>query len=187
MIKASELRKGKVIAYEGQLYTVHTVTHVTRGNWRSYIQAKFKNLKTGLVIDARLSVDDVLETPFIEKKPFEYLYRDGTDYVLMDQTNYDQITVPADVMGEADKYLKGNEVVACSFIDGKMVDVELPNVVELKVVDTTPVMKGATATNQTKDAVLETGLRVRVPPFIENGTVLRIDTRTCEYVERAKG
>ncbi len=187
MIKASELRKGKVITYENNLYTVHTAQHVSRGNWRSYIQAKLKSLKTGQVIDARFAVDDTIQTPYVENKPFEYLYRDGTDFVLMDQANFDQINVPADVMGEADQYLKGNETVVCLFIDGKIVGAELPNVVELKVVDTPPVARGATATNQTKDATLETGLRVRVPPFIENGEVLRIDTRTGEYVERAKG
>jgi elongation factor P len=187
MIKASDLKKGKVISHENTLYTVHAVQHVTRGNWRSYIQAKLKSLKTGQVIDARFSVDDSIETPFVENKPYEFLYRDGSNYVLMDQATYDQIHLPGDVMGDADQYLRGNETVTCMSIDGKIVGVELPNVVELKVTDTPPVARGATATNQTKDAVLETGLRVRVPPFIENGEMLRIDTRTGAYLERAKG
>ncbi|HOO15499.1 MAG: elongation factor P [Phycisphaerae bacterium] len=187
MIKASELRKGKLVSYNNDLYTVHSMQHVAKGNWRSYIQARLKNIKTGQVIDARFNTDEVLETPFVENKPFEYLYRDGDDFVLMDQGNYDQIHVSKDVMGDAELYLKGNEVVVCTIIDDKIVGVELPNVVELAVVDTTPPIKGATVTNQNKDAELETGLRVKVPPFIENGEVLRIDTRTGEYIERAKG
>jgi elongation factor P len=163
------------------------VTHVTRGNWRSYIQAKLKSVKTGQVIDVRFSVDDRVETPFVDTKPYEYLYRDGDHFVLMDQETYDQISLPVDVMGEGELYLKGNETVVCSFVEGKIVAVELPNVVELTVKETSPVMRGATATNQQKDATLETGLRVRVPPFIDVGEVLRIDTRTGEYLERAKG
>jgi elongation factor P len=187
MIKASELRKGKVVIYDKVLYTVHTAQHVSRGNWRSYIQAKLKSLKTGQVIDARFAVDDPIETPFVENKPFEFLYRDGTDFVLMDSTTFDQINVSNEVMGEADQYLKGNETVICLFIDGIIVGAELPNVVELKVTDTPPVARGSTATNQSKEATLETGLRVRVPPFIDNGEVIRVDTRTGEYIERAKG
>jgi elongation factor P len=187
MIKASELKKGRVVLHEGQLYAAHTVTHVTRGNWRSCIQAKLKSVKTGQVIDVRFSVDDRVETPFVDTKPYEYLYRDGDHFVLMDQEAYDQISLPVDVMGEGELYLKGNETVTCSFVEGKIVAVELPNVVELTVKDTSPVMRGATATNQQKDATLETGLRVRVPPFIDVGEVLRIDTRTGEYLERAKG
>lgn len=187
MLKANELRKGKLISYEGELYTVHTATHVAKGNKRSYIQTKLKAVKGGTLIDVRFSVDDRVETPFLDTKPFEYLYRDGDDFVLMDQATYDQIHVPADIMEGAELYLKGNEVVMCGLVDGQVVTAELPNTVELKVIDTPPVVKGATATNQSKDATLETGLRIKVPPFIETGEVLRVDTRTGEYIERAKG
>jgi elongation factor P len=187
MIKASELKKGKVVLYENNLYSVSGITRVSKGNWRSYLQAKLKSIKTGQVIDVRYSVDDRVETPYVDTKPYEYLYRDGEDYVVMDQQSYDQVHVPAEVAGDANLYLKGNEIVTCSIVDGKIISIELPNVVELTVTDTTPIVRGATATNQSKDAVLETGLRIRVPPFIENGEVLRIDTRTGEYLERAKG
>ncbi|MBN2447439.1 MAG: elongation factor P [Phycisphaerae bacterium] len=187
MVKASELRKGKVISYEGDLYTVHSVQHVAKGNWRSYIQTKIKSIKTGQLVDARFSVDDKVETPFVETKPFEYLYRDGDSFVAMDQNTYDQVSISAEMVGDAELYLKENEVMAVQFIDGKLVGIELPNVVELEVTDTTPVVKGATATNQSKDAALQTGLVVKVPPFIGIGDVLRIDTRSGEYLERAKG
>jgi elongation factor P len=186
MIKAFDLKKGKIITHEGELYSVHSVSIMSKGNWRSYMQVKLRGVKTGRMTDVRFSTDDKIETPFVETKPYEYLYREGQDYVMMDQSTFDQIHVNADVMGDADQYLKGNEVVLVQLIEGKIVAVELPNVVELAVTDTPPVVRGATATNQTKDAVLETGLRVRVPPFIENGEVLRIDTRTGEYIERAK-
>ena len=184
-IKASELKKGQVITFEGGMYSVFDITRVSKGNWRSYLQIKLKSLKDGRVLDARYSVDDKVETAYVDTKPYQYLYKDGENYVVMDDKTYDQLTIPAESMGEADKYLRGNEQVTLSFIDGKVVGIELPNVVELAVTDAPPVVRGATATNQTKDAVMETGLRVRVPPFIEIGEVLRIDTRTGEYLERA--
>ncbi len=187
MIKASELKKGQVVNHEGALFSVSDIQRVSKGNWRSYLQVKLKSLKDGRVLDARMSVDDRVDTPFVDTKPFQYLYRDGDHFVLMDPQTFDQIPAPADAMGDAGKFLRGNETVTVSFIEGKIVSVELPNVVELKVIDTPPQVKGATATNQSKEATLETGLRVRVPPFIEMGEELRIDTRTGEYLERAKG
>lgn len=185
-MKASELKKGKVVQHEGLLYTIFDIERVSKGNWRSYLQIKLKSLKDGRVIDARFGVDDRVETAFVDTKPYQFLYRDGNMYVVMDEKTFDQMNIPAESMGEANLYLKGNEQILVQIIDGNVVGVELPNVVELAVVDTTPVIRGATATNQTKDAQLETGLRVKVPPFIENGEVLRIDTRTGQYLERAK-
>jgi elongation factor P len=186
MIKAMELRKGKLVSHEGTLYTVHSAQHVAKGNKRSYIQAKLKAVKTGNLQDVRFSVDDRLETPYIESKPYEYLYRDGEDFVLMDPQSFDQVHVSAGVMEGAEHFLKGNELVQLAVVDGEVVTAELPNTVELDVTDTTPAIKGATATNQNKDATLETGLRIKVPPFIENGERVRVDTRTGEYLERAK-
>lgn len=186
MIKAFDLKKGRVITWENDLWTVEDISIMSKGNWRSYMQVRLKNLKTGRSSDTRMSTDDKIETPFVETKPFEYLYREGKDYVLMDQATFDQIHITEGIMGEATQYLKGNEIVTCQFIDDRIVAVEMPNTVDLKVVDTPPVVKGATATNQTKEATLETGLRVKVPPFIEIGEMLRIDTRSGEYLERAK-
>lgn len=186
MLKANELRKGKVVSHEGRLFSVHAVQHVAKGNWRSYIQAKLKDIKSGQIVDVRFSVDDKVETPFVESKTYEYLYRDGNDFVVMDQETFDQIPVPADVVGDDEKFLKENTKVSLQYIDGELVAFELPNTVELAVADTTPVVKGATATNQNKDATLETGLQIKVPPFIEIGEVVRVDTRSGEYLERAK-
>jgi len=185
MIKAVDMRKGMVVEYEGQLFTVHEFQIVSKGNWRSYVAAKLKNFKTGSVIDARFSTDDKLESPRVEGNEYEYLYREGDSYVFMDVNTYDQISVPVDLVPDAELYLKGNERCKLLLMDGKVVGGELPNVVELAVKDTPPVVKGATATNQQKDAMLETGLKVRVPPFIVIGEVVRVDTRTGEYIERA--
>ncbi len=186
MIKARDLRKGKVCLYEGELYVCHDNKHVTKGNKRSYMQAKLKNIKSGQVIDVRFRVDDQVETPFVQSKEFEYLYQDANGYVLMDTATYDQITVDGDLFGEAIAYLKENVPVTVEMSDGSIIAVELPHVVELEVKDTPPVVKGGTATSQSKEAVLETGVRIRVPPFIEPGEVVRVDTRTGEYLERAK-
>lgn len=187
MIKAVDLKRGRVISYDNDLFSVHSVQIMAKGNWRSYIQAKLRSLKSGRLIDARFATDDKIETPFVDTKPYEFLYKEGTDFVLMDTASFDQIHVSAEVMAEAEMYLKGNETIVCQMINGQIVSVELPNTVELKVTDTAPVSRGATVTNQTKDAELETGLRIRVPPFIENGEMVRVDTRTGEYLERAKG
>lgn len=186
MIKASDLRKGKLIEYEGELYTVHESRHVAKGNKGSYMQTKLRGVKSGTMLDVRFNVTDRVPSPFIDNREYEFLYRDGTDFVLMDKETFDQIHVPGDLMEGADNFLKGNETVMCGIVEGKLVTTELPNTVELQVADTTPAIKGATVTNQNKDATLETGYVVKVPPFIETGEIIRVDTRTGEYLERAK-
>jgi elongation factor P len=186
MIKAVDLRKGKTILHEGELYIVHDAQHVAKGNKRSYMQAKLKNFKQGNVIDVRFSVDDRIETPFVEGREFEYLYQDGNGFVLMDSQTYDQITISAEIVGEGKYFLMPNEKVSCQILDGQVIAFELPHVVTLKVTETPPVVKGATVQNQPKDATLETGVRVRVPAFVEPGERIRVDTRTGEYIDRAK-
>ena len=186
MMKAIDLRKGKTILHEGAVCVVHEATHVAKGNKRSYMQVKIKNFKTGTIVEVRFSVDDRVEVPFVESKEYEYLYPEGERYVLMDLETFDQVTVGADVVGDAVDYLKPNERVSCQMYEGAMISFELPHVVELEITDTPPVVKGATATNQPKDATLETGARVRVPAFISPGERVRVDTRTGEYIERAK-
>lgn len=186
MIKAVDLRKGKTIVNDGQLMVVHEIQHVAKGNKRSHMQAKLKNLKTGLMSDVRFSVDDKVEVPFVESKEYEFLYREGENFIVMDLENFDQISVKPEVVGDGAQWLVPNTRVSCQLYEGQMISFELPFVIELAVTDTPPVVKGATATNQMKDAVLETGAKVRVPPFIEIGERIRIDTRTGLYVERAK-
>jgi elongation factor P len=186
MIKAVDLRRSMAIYHEGEVFIVHESHHVAKGNKRSYMQTKLKNAKSGQLADVRFRVDDTVEQPFMQKQEMEFLYRDGEDLVLMDLTTFEQINVPQDLIGDALVFLKPNEQIELVKSDEQIIGVSIPNVVELEVVDTPPQVKGATATNQLKDAVLETGARIRVPPFIEVGESVRIDTRSGEYVERAK-
>ncbi len=186
MIKAVDLRKGRTVVYEDHLCVVHDASHVAKGNKRSYMQVKLKDLKSGTITNVRFNVDERLETPFLEDKHFEFLYRDGDNFVLMDTTTYDQITVTPEVVGDAVHYLKANEQVKCQDYEGRLISFELPNVVELEVTEAPPVVKGATATNQPKDAIVETGAKVRVPGFIAIGEKIRVDSRTGDYLERAK-
>lgn len=186
MIKAVDLRKGKTILYENDLWVVHDCQHVAKGNKRSYMQAKVKNLKSGNMSDVRFSVDDRIEVPFVESKEYDYLYKEGDKFIVMDTETFDQFPVSADVVADAAQFLIPNTKVTCEIYNGLMISFSLPNTMVLTVMDTPPVVKGSTATNQPKDAVLETGARVRVPAFIEPGEKIAIDTRTGSYLERAK-
>ena len=188
MIKAIDLRRGMAVTWKNQIWTVHDIQKVAKGNWRSFMQIKFKNLMTGQIVDDRFRVDEQLDQPYLDKKEMEYLYSAGTEeHILMDTASFEQVTVGADVISETSiKYLKPNEKVIALLSSGKIISVELPNTVDLQVTETPPGIKGATATNQYKDATLETGLKMQVPPFIEIGDVVRVDTRTEEYVERVK-
>ncbi len=150
------------------------------------MQTKLKNFKQGTMTDVRFRVDDTVEVPFVESKDYEFLYEDATGFVIMDTETFDQITVTSDVVGGATAYLIPNTKVACQLLDGQIISFELPNVMTLTITDTPPVVKGATASAQLKDATLETGTRVRVPGFIEPGQRIRVDTRTGEYLDRAK-
>jgi len=186
MMKAIDLRAGQTVLFDGELYNIHEVRHVVKGKGGSCMQVKLKNLKTATMIDRRLNVNDKVEIPFVESKEFEYLYPEGNSLVIMDTESYDQIPVDKGVVGDAIKFLKPNERVTCEIYDEKIISFQLPIIVELEITDTPPVVKGATATNQLKEAVLETGAKVRVPPFISNGERIRVDTRTGNYIERAK-
>lgn len=187
MIKASDVRKGRTIIYDGGLYVCHDAQHVAKGNKRSYMQTKLKDLKSGAIIDVRFNVDDKLEVPYVESKEYEFLYHDGQHHVFMDTETFDQIPIDEELIGDGTAYLIANTRVTCDIYQGAIIGVGLPNTVELTVSETPPVVKGATVTNQPKEAVLETGARVRVPGFIEPGERIRVDTRTGEYIERAKG
>lgn len=185
MIKAVDLRKGKTILYDGEPAVVHEAQHVAKGNKRSYMQTKIKNLRSGVMTEVRFRVDDTVEVPFVESKEYEYLYREGDKFVLMDLETYDQLPIDGDLMGDAVQWLVPNTKVSGQVFNGLLMGVELPHVVELTITDTPPAIKGATATNQLKEAILETGAKIRVPPFCETGSRIRVDTRTGEYVERA--
>ena len=185
-IKYSELRRGMVILEDGQLYQVLDRDLKTPGNLPSKLTIKVKNLKTGFVNERRVHPEDKVEQAFLETRDFQYLYKDGDGFVFMDKETYDQITLDKEWVGDLMMYLKENEDAKVTFYDGKALSLELPNTVELKVTDTEPSVKGATAQAQYKPATLETGLKITVPPFISVGDTVTVDTRECKYLGRAK-
>jgi elongation factor P len=186
VIKAVDLRRGRVINHEGGMWTVVDIKHSVQQQRAALMRTKIKNFVTGQVLEVRFDPEQVIDVPFLENKEYEYLYDEGDLLVLMDTETYDQIQVPKEMLGDSLKFLVPNTKVMAAVTDAKVITVELPQVVELKVTEAPPVVKGATATNQPKDAIVETGARVRVPPFIDTGEVIRVDTRTGEYLERAK-
>jgi elongation factor P len=186
MIKATDIRRGMVITMEGVNYVVLDFAHHTPGNLRAMVQTKLRNMNSGSLIDKRFRSVDQIEVPYVETKEFEYLYSSGDEHVFMDTETYDQLSFSADIIGTSMHYLLPNSRVMVKYINEKAVSIEIPDFVELTVTETPPALAGATATNQYKEATLETGLKVNVPPFIKNGEKIRIDTRTGEYLERVK-
>jgi elongation factor P len=186
-INYSQVRKGMVILGEdGQLYSVIDRDLNTPGNWRAILNLKLKNLKTGAVTPKRFKPEDKVELAYLDKRPMQYLYAEGDGYVFMDKETYDQVTLGKEWVGEQILYLKENDDAQVTFYEGKPLSLELPATVELKVVETEPSVKGATAAAQYKPATLETGLKVTVPPFVGIGEVIQVDTRSGEYLSRAK-
>lgn len=184
-IRAIDLRRGIAVEWSGKLYVVHDFAKVSKGNWRSFMQVKLKDVQTGNIFEQRFRVDDLLEQAFMETKPMEYLYSETGTHYFMDQQTYDQLELGDDVVGDSKLYLKPNTPVQITMYQGKPFSIELPNTVELEIVDCPPSVKGATVSNVGKDAKLETGLILNVPDFISQGTVIKVDTRTGEYLGRA--
>lgn len=185
-MKAAEMKKGQTILVEGKLYWIVDYQHVKLGKGGAVYQTKLKRLEDGTIQNIRLRSDEVIEEAYLDKRKYEYLYSAGSEHVLMDLSNYEQISLDDEGFGDGPKYLKPNNELEVAMYEGKPVIVNLPNTVDLEVTDTAPEIKGATATNQNKPATLETGLVVQVPSFIKVGEILRIDTRTGEYLARAK-
>jgi elongation factor P len=173
------------IKIDGAVFIITQFTHVTPGNLRAFVQVKLKRMSDGNIVERRFRSGEEVEQVDLDRRGMEFLYAENSGLVFMDSENYDQVTISKDVLGNAVLYLKPNTQVTVLFADGKPVSVELPNTIDLEVVDTPPGIKGATATNQNKEATLETGLKTRVPPFIEIGEKIRISTETGEYQSRA--
>jgi elongation factor P len=186
-INYSQVRKGMVIVGDdGQLYSVVDRDLNTPGNWRAILQLKLKNLKTGSIAMNRVRPEDKVDQAYLDKRPMQYLYKDADSYVFMDNETFDQVTLNEELVGEQIQYLKENDNAAVTFYEGRPLSIDLPATVELKVIETEPSMKGATAAAQYKPATLETGLKITVPSFVGAGEVIQVDTRTGEYLSRAK-
>jgi elongation factor P len=184
-IPATQLRPGMVIKHNNDLHGVFSVEHRTPGNLRAFIQAKLRNLRTGAMFEHRFRSGDAIDKVTVDEVQMEYLYNDGDAYYFMNPENYEQTHLTKDILGDAVDYLIPNLQIQVEFFDGKAVGVELPQIVELTVVETEPGMKSASATNVTKAAKTETGLVVQVPPFINEGEKIRVDTSEGAYLSRA--
>jgi len=184
MIDAVQLKRGAVINLEGQLVKVVELTLLTPGNKRSLVQTQLKYLKTGQVVGRRFRSNEKVEPAFLDTRTMEYLYSSGNEHVFMDVETLEQIPVAEELLDDAMNYLLLNTKVSVQFYEDNPISIELPTTANLKVVKTDPAVKGQTATNQYKPAELETGLKVSVPPFIQEGDVIKVDTRSGEYLSR---
>jgi elongation factor P len=183
-IPATQMRPGMIIKHKDDLHLVFSVEHRTPGNLRAFIQAKLRNVRTGAMFVERFRSPDPIDRVVVDEIKMEYLYNDGEDYYFMDD-KYEQTMLKHETLGDAVEYLTPNLQISVSFHDGKPVGIELPSAVEMTVVETEPGIKSATASSVTKPAKMETGLVVQVPPFINEGEKIRIDTAEGTYLSRA--
>lgn len=185
VISATRLRKGNLIKHNNELFRILEVQHVTPGNLRGFVRAKMRNLRSQSLLDHRFRSEDVVERASLDEREMQYLYNDGSDYYFMDTSSYEQIHLSEESLGESTRYLLAESTIKVEFYEGSPVGIELPATVDLRVTDTVPGIKGATANAQVKPATVETGLVVTVPAFINTGDVVRVNTETGEYLSRA--
>ena len=183
-IPATQMRPGMIIKYNNDLHMVFSVEHRTPGNLRAFIQAKLRNVRTGAMFTERFRSPDPIDRVIVDEVKMEYLYNDGEDYYFMDD-KFEQTMLKRETLGDAVEYLIPNLSISVSFHDGKAVGIELPTHVEMTVMETEPGIKSATASSVTKPAKTETGLVVQVPPFINEGERIRVDTAEGAYMSRA--
>jgi elongation factor P len=185
-IPATQLRPGMIIKHNNDLHSVFSVAHRTPGNLRAFIQAKLRNLRTGAMFEHRFRSADAVDKVMVDEAEMEYLYNDGNDYYFMNTETYEQVNISGDILGESVDYLIPNIKLKVEFYEGRPIGIELPQTVDMEVVETEPGLKSATASSVMKPAKLETGLIVQVPPFINAGEKIRVDTAEGTYMERVK-
>ena len=184
--KANDLKGGMAIDLDGKLYVVMKTEHVKPGKGPAYIQAKMRAVDGSGVAERRFNGTDTVEAATLDRREMEYLYSDQDGATFMDMESFDQSVLGEDLLGDALKYMAPNTTCTVLFHEGRPVSIELPAAVEVTVADTAPQVKGATATNQLKEASCDTGLKTRVPPFIENGEKIKVSTADGSYISRAK-
>src|SRR5580704_17985039 len=185
MISSTQLRPGMVIKFNNELYTIFKTEHRTPGNLRGFVQAKMRSLRSGSMTEHRFSSEDKVEKAILEEHEMEYLYDDGEYYYFMNTENYEQMHLTKELLGDSTDYLIPQLKVSVEFYEGKPISVDLPATVDTTVVETEPGLKGATVSNVTKPAKMETGLVVQVPAFITEGEKIRVNTSEGTYQERA--
>ncbi len=185
MISATQLRPGMVVKFNNELHSVFSMVHRTPGNLRGFVQAKMRNIRSGSMMEHRFSSEDKVERISLDEQEMEYLYDDGEFFYFMNTETFEQMHLTRDLLGDSTLYLTPNLRVAVEFYEGKPISVELPAAVEMTVIETEPGLKGATVSNVTKPAKMETGLMVQVPAFINEGERIRVSTSEASYLERA--
>ena len=183
-LQATRLKKGMLVKIENDLFRVLELQHVTPGNLRGFVRVKFRNIRSGTLSDQKLRSEDSVERATLDETEMQYLYQDGDSYYFMDTTSYEQIHISGEALGESVSYLKPEMTIKVEFYGTEPVGIELPQTVDLVVKETVPGIKGATASAQVKPATLETGLVVQVPPFVNEGDKIRVNTETGEYQSR---
>ena len=185
MVTAGDFRNGVTFEMDGNVYPIIEFQHVKPGKGAAFVRTKIRNVISGAVTEKTFNPNDKYPTAFIERKDMEYLYNDGDLYYFMDSETYEQLPISPNVLGDNFRFVKENMVCKVLSYKGNVFGIEPPNFVELQVTETEPGVKGDTATNVTKPATLETGAEIKVPIFINEGEMIRVDTRTGEYMERA--
>lgn len=184
-VQASRLKKGMLVKFEGALVRVLEVQHITPGNLRAHVRSRMRDIRSGRLVDHKFRADDMVDRAILDERQMQFLYREGDMFVFMDTETYDQIHLSPEVLGDAVQYLLPDAVIGVELFDDAPVGLHLPPTVDLKVVETAPGIKGATASAQVKPATCETGLVVTVPSFINQDDVVRVNTETGEYMSRA--
>ena len=184
-IQATRLKKGNLVRIGQDLFRVLDLQHVTPGNLRGFVRVKFRNIRNGTLSDQKLRSEDSVERATLDEREMQYMYRDGDSFHFMDTETYEQLHIDAETLGDSVNYLIADATIKVEFYGNEPVGIELPQTVDLTVEDTAPGIKGATASAQVKPARLETGLVVNVPPFVNNGDKVRVNTETGEYLSRA--
>jgi elongation factor P len=185
-VKATQLRPGMVIQHEGQLFTIFSVDHRTPGNKRGSMQTRMRNLRTGSIIDYRFRAEEFVDRAILDEIEFEYLYNEGDDFHFMNTKNYEQMQMSREELGETVYYLIPSTIVKVEFFEEKAIGVDLPDTMDMKVIQTEPTLQKATASAVMKPATLETGLVVQVPPFVNEGDRIKVDTSEARYVQRVE-
>lgn len=185
-IQATRLKKGNLIVLDGELYRILELQHVTPGNLRGFVRVKLRNIRNAALNDQRLRSEDVIQRASLDEVSMQYMYSDSAGHHFMDTSSYEQITLSDEVLGDAVGYLVPESVIKVEFYGTEPVGIELPQTIDLTVTDTAPAIKGATASAQLKPATLETGIEILVPPYVEAGERVRVDTRDGRFVERAR-
>ncbi len=184
MATTNDIKNGSVLNIDGQLWNVIEFQHVKPGKGGAFVRTKVKNVRSGKVVDRTFNAGTKIDFASVDRRDFQYLYKDGNDFVFMDTTDYDQITVPGDVVGDAANFLLEQQTVTVATHDGEPLYVDLPASVVLEVTYTEPGLQGDRSTGGTKPATVETGYEIQVPLFLETGTKVKVDTRTGDYLGR---